>query len=140
MCGYSIRCRRTQHSPNSFTSNKERAELLGTFDAMNVYLLSFSIHICWQGAWLRPCYRVHFPFRKYESDINQNVTNCQPKSFVCPDFCSNLCLMITIARNQHGKFMKSVLNRKGWWQYLTNKLIPLFEVKLLHLFLKEQFT
>jgi hypothetical protein len=92
--------------------------------------------LSFQGAWLSPCYRVHFPFRKYESDINQNVTNCQPESFVCPDFYSNLCLMITIACNQHGIFMKSVLNRKGWWQYLTNKLIPRFEVKLPHLFHK----
>jgi hypothetical protein len=89
-----------------------------------------------QGAWLRPCYRVHFHFRKYESDINQNVINCQPESFVCPDFCSNLCLMITIACNQHGTFMKTVPNRKAWWQYLTNKLIPLFEGKLPRLFLK----
>jgi hypothetical protein len=92
--------------------------------------------LSFQGFWSRPCYRVHFPFRKYESDINLNVTNCQPELFVCPDFCSNLCLRITVACNQHDTFMKTLLYRKAWWQYLTNKLIPLFEVKLPHLFLK----
>ena len=88
-----------------------------------------------QGSLLRPCYKVHFPFRKYESDINLNVTNCQPESFLCLDFSGNLCLMITIASNQHGTFMKTVFYRKAW-QYLTNKLIPLFEVKFPHLFHK----
>ena len=92
--------------------------------------------LSFEGSLLLPCYKVHFPFRKYESDVNLNVTDCQPESFVCPDFCSNLCLMTTIACNQHGAFMKTVLYRKAWCQYLSNKLIPLFEVKFPHLFHK----